>query len=162
MTEADIQEMRSRIAELEKSDVDFARKSNLLLDEILLTRDQADSNARAIENFLQASAEGRRDIDQLADRMGELATEVSDLRQATSELRESVEVVNQARREDIQVMVNIVDTLSASIRDLRETQLVMIQQGTADRAAWQAEIQRIWEYLMTTRSNGRGDLGGGQ
>jgi hypothetical protein len=40
MTE--IAELRSRIAELEERDEDFARKSNLLLDEILLTRDQAD------------------------------------------------------------------------------------------------------------------------
>ncbi len=154
MTEQEITEMRSRIAELEERDADFARKSNLLLDEILLTRDQADSNTRAIDNLLQASAEGRRDIDQLAERTGELA-------QSISELRESVEAVNQARREDIQVMVNTVDTLSASIRDLREIQLVMIQQSTVDRTAWQAEIQRIWEYLTTTRPNGRGEQGGG-
>ena len=154
MTETEITEMRSRIAELEERDADFARKSNLLLDEILLTRDQADSNTRAIDNLLQASAEGRRDIDQLAERTGELA-------QSISELRESVEAVNQARREDIQVMVNTVDTLSASIRDLREIQLVMIQQANVDRTAWQAEIQRIWEYLTTTRPNGRGEQGGG-
>jgi uncharacterized protein YoxC len=154
MTEQEITEMRSRIAELEERDADFARKSNLLLDEILLTRDQADSNTRAIDNLLQASAEGRRDIDQLAERTGELA-------QSISELRESIEAVNQARREDIQVMVNTVDTLSASIRDLREIQLVMIQQSTVDRTAWQAEIQRIWEYLTTTRPNGRGEQGGG-
>jgi uncharacterized coiled-coil DUF342 family protein len=123
-------------------------------------------------------------LEVLSDRVGQLAQEVSDLREATSFLRESVsgldqemrqsteelrqeirlsiEAANQARREDIQVMVGIVDTLSASIRDLRETQLVVIQQGAADRTAWQAEIQRIWEYLMTTRPNGRGDLGGGQ
>jgi len=121
-------------------------------------------------------------LEVLSDRVGQLAQEVSDLRQATSELRESIselgqeqrlradesrqelrtsiEGVNQARREDIQVMVNIVDTLSASIRDLRETQLVMVQQTNADRTAWQNEIQRIWEYLMTTRPNGRGDQGG--
>lgn len=154
MSEQEITEMRSRIAELSLADADFARKSNLLLDEILLTRDQADSNTRAIDNLLQASAEGRRDIDQLAERTGELA-------QSISELRESVEAVNQARREDIQVMVNTVDTLSASIRDLREIQLVMIQQSTVDRTAWQAEIQRIWEYLTTTRPNGRGEQGGG-
>jgi uncharacterized protein YoxC len=154
MSEQEITELRSRIAELEERDADFARKSNLLLDEILLTRDQADSNTRAIDNLLQASAEGRRDIDQLAERTGELA-------QSISELRESVEAVNQARREDIQVMVNTVDTLSASIRDLREIQLVMIQQSTVDRTTWQAEIQRIWEYLTTTRPNGRGEQGSG-
>jgi polyhydroxyalkanoate synthesis regulator phasin len=158
MTDEQLQEMRSRIAEVED---DFSRRANILLDDILLTRDQADSNTRAIDNLIQVTAESRRDIDQLADRMGELATEVSDLRQATSELRESIEAVNLARREDIQVMVNIVDTLSASIRDLRETQLVMIQQANVDRTAWQAEIQRIWEYLTTTRPNGRGEQGGG-
>lgn len=64
MTEADIQEMRARIAELEEHDADFARKSNLLLDEILLTRDQIADNTKAI-------AESQRDIDQLATRMGE-------------------------------------------------------------------------------------------
>jgi hypothetical protein len=101
------------------------------------------------------TAESRRDIDQLAQRTGELAESISGLRL-------SIEAVNQARREDIQVMVNIVDTLSASIRDLRETQLVMIQQATVDRTAWQAEIQRIWEYLTATRPNGKGEQGGGQ
>ena len=151
MTDEQLQEMRSRIALFED---EFSRRANILLDESILTREQADSNTRAIENLVQVTAESRRDIDQLAQRTGELAESIS-------ELRLSIEAVNQARREDIQVMVNIVDTLSASIRDLRETQLVMIQQATVDRTAWQAEIQRIWEYLMTTRSNGKGDLGGG-
>lgn len=152
MTDEQLQEMRSRIALFED---EFSRRANILLDESIVTREQADSNTRAIENLVQVTAESRRDIDQLAQRTGELAESISGLRL-------SVEAVNQARREDIQVMVNIVDTLSASIRDLRETQLVMIQQATVDRTAWQAEIQRIWEYLMTTRPNGRGDLGGGQ
>jgi hypothetical protein len=48
MTEQEITEMRSRIAELSERDEEFARKSNLLLDEILLTRDQAEKNTRAI------------------------------------------------------------------------------------------------------------------
>lgn len=150
MTDEQLQEMRSRIAEVED---EFSRRANILLDDILLTREQADSNTRAIENLVQVTAESRRDIDQLAQRTGSLAESIS-------ELRLSIEAVNQARREDIQVMVGIVDTLSASIRDLRETQLVMIQQATVDRTAWQAEIQRIWEYLTTTRPNGRGEEGG--
>ncbi len=121
-------------------------------------------------------------LEVLSERVGQLAQEVSDLRQATSELKESIsglsqeqrltanelrqelrtslEDVNQARREDIQVMVNIVDTLSASIRDLRETQLQMFHTTNADRTAWQSEIQRIWEYLLSTRPNGRGEQGG--
>ena len=150
MTDEQLQEMRSRIALFED---EFSRRANILLDESIVTREQADSNTRAIENLVQVTAESRRDIDQLAQRTGELAESIS-------ELRLSVETVNQARREDIQVMVNIVDTLSASIRDLRETQLVMIQQATVDRTAWQAEIQRIWEYLTATRPNGKGEQGG--
>jgi len=65
VTEQQIAEMRSRIAELEERDEDFARRSNLLLDEILVTREQADLNTKAIENLVRVSAEGRRDIDQL-------------------------------------------------------------------------------------------------
>jgi hypothetical protein len=150
VTEQEIAELRARIAEVED---DFSRRANILLDESILTRDQADSNTRAIDNLVQVTAESRRDIDQLAQRTGELA-------QGISELRESIETVNLARREDIQVMVNIADTLSASIRDLRETQVVMIQQVNTERAAWQSEIQRIWEYLLSTRPNGRGEQGG--
>jgi len=150
VTEQEIAELRARIAEVED---DFSRRANILLDESLLTRDQADSNTRAIENLVQVTTESRRDIDQIAQRTGELA-------QSLSELRESIETVNLARREDIQVMVNIADTLSASIRDLRETQVVMMQQVNTERAAWQSEIQRIWEYLLSTRPNGRGEQGG--
>ena len=150
MTEQEIAELRARIEEVED---DFSRRANILLDESLLTRDQADSNTRAIDNLVQVTTESRRDIDQLAQRTGELA-------QSLSELRESIETVNLARREDIQVMVNIADTLSASIRDLRETQVVMMQQVNTERAAWQSEIQRIWEYLLSTRPNGREEQGG--
>lgn len=136
MTDEQLQEMRSRIAELEQSDADFARKSNLLLDEILITRDQIAENAKAI-------AESRRDIDQLADRTGELAQSISELRQ------------NQ------QLLTFTISQVAESMTILRQTQQAFVEQAVADRQAFQAEIQRIWEYLMTTRPNGRGDLGGG-
>lgn len=139
MTE--IAELRSRIAELEERDEDFARKSNLLLDEILLTRDQADKNTVAIENLVRASSESRRDIDQLATRMGELAQLVSELRQ------------NQ------QLLTFTVTQIAESISILRQTQTSFVEQAIADRQSFQTEIQRIWEYLMTTRPNGRGEHG---
>lgn len=139
MTEADIQEMRSRIAELEKSDADFARKSNLLLDEILLTRDQINQNSRQIDQNSRAIAESRRDIDQLATRTGELAQSISELRQ------------------NVQLVAFTVSQVSESMTILRQTQQAFVEQAVADRQAFQAEIQRIWEYLMTTRPNGRGD-----
>ena len=84
----------------------------------------------------------------------EMSQSAAELRQ---ELRTSTEAANQARREDIQVMVGIVDTLSGSIRELRETQLVAFHQANADRAAWQSEIQRIWEYLLRQNPNGHGE-----
>lgn len=138
---SEIAELRSRIAELEERDEDFARKSNLLLDEILLTRDQADKNTVAIENLIRASSESRRDIDQLATRMGELAQLVSELRQ------------NQ------QLLTFTVTQIAESISILRQTQTSFVEQAIADRQSFQTEIQRIWEYLMTTRPNGRGEHG---
>ena len=138
MSEEQIAELRSRIAELEKGDADFARKSNILLDNILLNGEQIEKNTTAIDRYAQAAAESRRDIDQLAERIGDLAQEASQFRQ---ELRES----NQARREDIQVMVSIVDSLSASVR-------IAVEQSQASLAA----SQRIWEYLLRQNPNGHG------
>jgi len=134
MSEEQIAELRSRIMELEQGDADFARKSNILLDNILLNREQ-------IERNTQAAVESRRDIDQLAERIGNLAQEASQFRQ---ELRESIESANQARREDIQVMVNIVDSLSASVR-------IAVEQSQASLA----ESQRIWQYLLRQSPNGQ-------
>ncbi len=149
MTEQEIALMRSRIAELEERDEDFARKSNLLLDEILLTRDGADKNTVAIENLVQASSESRRDIDQLATRMGELAQSVSELRQ------------NQ------QLLTFTVTQMAESITILRQSQQTFVEtfarfteQAALDRQSFQAEVQRIWEYLLSTRPNGRGEQGG--
>lgn len=107
-------------------------------------------------------------LEVLSERTGQLAQDVSDLRGSVlvlsesvsnlrEELRTSTELANEARREDIQVMVGIVDTLSDSIRGLRETQMTMIQQSNADRAAWQAGIQRVWDYLVRQNPNGHGE-----
>jgi chromosome segregation ATPase len=135
VTEQEITELRSRIIELEQSDKIFARRANLLLDEIMLTRDQIGENAKAI-------SESRRDIDQLATRMGELAQSVSELRQ------------NQ------QLLTFTVTQVAESITILRQTQTSFVEQAIAERQSFQTEIQRIWEYLMTTRPNGRGEQGG--
>ena len=149
MTETEIAELRSRIAELEERDEDFAQKSNLLLDEILLTREQADKNTVAIENLVQVTSESRRDIDQLATRMGELAQSVSELRQ------------NQ------QLLTFTVTQVAESITILRQSQQTFVEtfarfteQADLDRQSFQAEVQRIWEYLLSTRPNGKGEQGG--
>jgi chromosome segregation ATPase len=148
VTEADIQEMRSRIAELEQSDADFARKSNLLLDEIIVNRDSIAENTKAI-------AESRRDIDQLAARTGELAQSISELRQTQQLLAFTVGQV-------LESMTILRQTQQTTTDRFVETFTRFQEQAVADRQAFQAEIQRIWEYLTTTRPNGRGEQGGGQ
>ena len=135
MTQDEIDLLRSRIAELEERDIDFARKSNLLLDELILTRDQIAENVKAI-------ADSRRDIDQLATRTGELAQSLSELRQSQ------------------QLLTFTISQVAESITILRQTQQAFVEQAVADRQAFQAEIQRLWEYLTTTRPNGRGEQGG--
>lgn len=150
MSPEQIEELRARIAEVED---DFSRRANILLDDILLTRDQADKNTRAIENLVQMTSESRKDIDLLATRMGELAQSVSELRQnqqlltfTISQVSESMTLLSQTQRE----------TTDRFIESFTRFQ----DQATADRALMlenQAEIRRIWEYLLSTRPNGRGD-----
>lgn len=142
MTQDEINELRSRIAELEKSDADFVRKSNLLLDEILLNRDSIAENTKAI-------AESRRDIDQLADRTGELAQSISELRQTqqllaftVGQVLESITILRQTQQTTTDRFV--------------ETFTRFQEQAVADRQAFQAEIRRIWEYLLQQNPNGRG------
>ncbi|MCA1993595.1 MAG: hypothetical protein LDL41_16360, partial [Coleofasciculus sp. S288] len=111
-------------------------------------RSQIGENTKAI-------VESRRDIDQLAERTGELAQSISELRQTQ------------------QLLAFTVGQVLESMSILRQTQQITTdrfveaftrfqEEAIADRQTFQAEIQRIWEYLLTTRPNGRGDLGGGQ
>ncbi len=80
----------------------------------------------------------------LSERVGELAQSVSDLRYSVNELRQG-----QAETK-------------ASIDLLVQTMTQFQQQAMADHAVIldnQAEIRRIWEYLMRENPNGRGGEG---
>lgn len=92
MTEEEIAQMRTRIAELEKRDADFTRKVDLLLDKLLLTHDQIDRNSKGITH-------SRIFIDQLADRIGELVNSVSGLREAQQAFMEQTIVDRQIHAE---------------------------------------------------------------
>jgi chromosome segregation ATPase len=162
MTDEQLQEMRSRITELEERDEDFARRSNLLLDEILVTREQADSNTRTIDNLLQVSAEGRRDIDQLAPRMGELAQSISELRQSTSDVTQNVQLVAFTVSQMVESMTILRQTQQTTTDRFVETFARFQEQAALDRQSFQAEIQRIWEYLLSQHPNGRGEQGGSE
>jgi chromosome segregation ATPase len=146
MTEAEINELRSRIIELEQSDEIFARRANLLLDEILLTRDQVGENAKAI-------GESRRDIDQLAQRMGELA-------QSVSELREGQQLLTVTVTQLAESMTILRQTQQITVDRFVETFVRFSEQAEAERQSFQAETRRIWEYLLSQNPNGRGEQRG--
>jgi chromosome segregation ATPase len=65
MTEAQLNELRSRVAALEEQDADFARRSNLLLDEILIT----DENLKILTRRVDALTER---VDTLTERVDSL------------------------------------------------------------------------------------------
>jgi|GEM_PF-857135 uncharacterized coiled-coil protein SlyX len=50
---------------------------------------------------------------------------------------------------------NLSEQTSRNIRNLVEQAAQDRQQAAIDRQAWQAETQRIWEYLLQQRGNGR-------
>lgn len=45
--------------------------------------------------------------------------------------------------------------LTASVQDLVGMITLLARDAEADRAAWQEEIRRIWEYLLRQSGNGR-------
>ena len=150
MTEEEIALMRSRIAALEQGDADFARKSNILLDNILLNGEQIERNTTAIDRYAQAAAESRRDIDQLATRTGELA-------QSISELRTNVQLVAFTVSQMVESMTILRQTQQTTTDRFVETFARFQEQAALDRQSFQAEIQRIWEYLRSQHPNGRGE-----
>ena len=48
-----------------------------------------------------------------------------------------------------------INNLAQQAAQDRQQAAIDRQQATADRQAWQAEIQRIWEYLLQQGGNGR-------
>lgn len=55
--------------------------------------------------------------------------------------------VVESNRSDIDTILERLDQLSISMATFRE-------QAEADRSAFQAEIRRIWEYLLSQHPNG--------
>jgi hypothetical protein len=50
--------------------------------------------------------------------------------------------------------------LSVEIRSFVATQEAVIENAETDRATFQAEIRRIWEYLLSSSGNGHTSSGG--
>ena len=59
--------------------------------------------------------------------------------------------------ENVTRVSNSVDNLTINVQNLTAEAAADRQQAAIDRQAWQAEIQRIWEYLLGQQpGNGRG------
>lgn len=76
---SDIEELRERIKELEESDVIFARRSNTLLDEILITDERLDRIAERLERT-------DTQLVQLADRFDQMVNGQIALQQTVNQL----------------------------------------------------------------------------
>ncbi len=105
------------------------------LDRMALEAEERGRNIDArLERLTQATEESRREIDLLAERMGEIAASVSSLKQD---------------REDTWAALNRFMGVMVQFQE----------QAAADRAVMlenQAEIRRIWEYLLRQHPNGHG------
>lgn len=60
----------------------------------------------------------------------------------------------------MQLVAFTVSQVSESMVILRQTQQDFVEQAVADRQSFQAEIQRIWEYLLSQHPYRWGELGG--
>lgn len=103
-----------------------------ILERTVLRQEQFDAR---LDRLTQATEESRREIDLLAERMGEIAASVSSLKQD---------------REDIWAGLNRFMSVMVQFQE----------QAAADRAVMlenQAEIRRIWEYLLRQHPNGHSD-----
>lgn len=82
----DIEELRERIKELEQNDEIFARRSNTLLDEILITDERLDRTAAQVQENTQAINRLDEQLERLADRFDELANGQLRMQEAISQL----------------------------------------------------------------------------
>ncbi len=77
-----------------------------------------------------------------------IETRLSRLEEVFANIGETVIAQNEA----IIALTNNINTLT---EQTTQNINVLAQQAAIDRQAWQAEIQRIWQYLMQQGGNGR-------
>lgn len=116
----------------------------------------------------------KANLELLADRMGELAQSTADhieeLTRSTNSRLDRVEANLEAVAQTLVRVAGVVERNRADISELFEQseqterrlgQLTermdrFVLNAEADRQAFQAEIRRIWEYLLSRQPNGRG------
>ena len=88
--------------------------------------------------------------DNIDQRLSAIETEMMQLRQGQQTLSSQLENltrISMSLVEVSRVQQNEFRVMSQQINQLQ-------QQADRDRAAWQAEIRQIWEYLLRQRPNG--------
>ncbi|MFB2970802.1 hypothetical protein ACE1CD_17670 [Aerosakkonema sp. BLCC-F183] len=95
----------------------------------------------------------REDLEILYQTIQQIGEGVNANREAISEMREAISEM----REAISEMKESEQNMQSAVSNLTVTMLQFAQNAEADRAAMrqmQAEIQQIWQYLLSQRSNG--------
>lgn len=88
--ENDIEQLRERIKELEHNDEIFARRSNTLLDEILITDERLDRISERLDRTAAQSQENTQAISQLNDQLEQLADRFDEMVNNQIGLQETV------------------------------------------------------------------------
>lgn len=110
--------------QLEGLDEEFTRKTNILLDQIIVLDERMERADERLERISERQERTDAMLEQLADRFDQ--------------------------------MVNNQITMQANIEQLNVFMTGFAHQAETDRQIFQAEIRRIWEYLLQQRSNGHG------
>lgn len=132
--EEQLASLRERVSQLESDDADFARRSNLLLDEIIITDDNLKTLTRHVDTLTEKVDRLTGQMDTLTERMDTLTIRVDQL---------AVSLGNT------QAIVTQLATLMVQFTQNAEADRVTIREN-------QAEVRRIWEYLLSQHPNGKG------
>ena len=74
--------------------------------------------------------------------------------QVTPDRLDRIERILEAVAQQQQVNTEAIGQLSAEVKAFVSTQEAIIENAETDREAFQAEIRRIWEYLLSSSGNG--------
>jgi uncharacterized phage infection (PIP) family protein YhgE len=133
--------------------------------------DRIDQLEATLTRFAELSFQSQARQDQVLDRIesaiANLATQQQQTNQNVNAQSATIDVLVaniQQLTENVTTVTNRVDVLAIQAEQDRtqaaaDRQQAAIdrQQATADREVWQAEIQRIWQYLLQQGGNGRGN-----
>jgi|GEM_PF-1646274 methyl-accepting chemotaxis protein len=128
---------------------------------ILQVAQQQQTNTEAIKVIVEQVDVMAEKVDVMAEKVDLMAEKVDLMAEKVDLMAEKVDVMAEkvdVMAEKVDVMAEKVDALSTDMQDFVKVQSAIIDISETDRATFQAEIRRIWEYLLNQQpNNGRGE-----